>query len=105
MTGRDSFGGNEKDNSIIEKLLSSDVKLDLLTLFHSNPGLIDKPDAVARRVGRTAAEIGDGLSDLIELGVLIRKKLGKSEIILFDRSRDSEIQRVISNRLLGGNKQ
>jgi hypothetical protein len=94
-----------QDSEMVKKLLSSDVKLDILTLFHCNPGLIDRTEAVARRVGRTAAEIEDGLKDLIDLRVLIRKKLGNSEIILFDQSRDNEIQRIVCNHLVGGNKQ
>jgi hypothetical protein len=96
---------NGEDFETVKKLLSSAVKLDILALFHNNPGLVDRTEGVARRVGRTEAEIENGLRDLIDLRVLIIKKLGKSEIILFDQSRDSELQRMISNHLLRRDKQ
>jgi hypothetical protein len=90
----------KSDSEIADKLLSSDVKLEILTLFHSNPGLIDKKEAIARRIGRSAAEIEDALKDFVDLGVLIRKGWGKAEIFFFDQPRDSEIQRILSSRLL-----
>jgi hypothetical protein len=92
----------DTESQLIEMLMSSEVKMDLLVLFHNNPGLIDKTEAVARRIGRTAPEIEAGLKDLTGLGVLIRKKFGNSEIIFFDQARDNEIQRLISDRLLRG---
>jgi hypothetical protein len=95
----------DSESRLIEKLVSSEVKMDLLVLFHNNPGLIDKTEAVARRIGRTAPQIEAGLKDLTELGVLRRKKFGNSEIIFFDQAKDNEIQQLISNRLLRGGKQ
>jgi hypothetical protein len=95
----------DSESQLIEKLMASEVKMDILVLFHNNPGLIDKTEAVARRIGRTAAEIEAGLKDLTDLGVLVRKKFGNSEIIFFDQARDNGIQQLISNRLLRGDKQ
>jgi predicted transcriptional regulator len=90
----------QSDSEIMEKLLSSEVKLEILILFHSNPGLIDKKEAIARRIGRNPASLEDALKDLVDLGVLIKKDWGKAEIFFFDQPRDSEIQRILSNRLL-----
>ncbi len=84
------------------KLLSSDTKADLLALFHANPGLIDRVDGVARRIGRTAEEIEADVKDLIDLGVLMKKKIGRSEVVYFDGKRDNEIQAIISNQLKRG---
>jgi predicted transcriptional regulator len=86
------------------KMFSSDAKVELLALFHANPGLIDRVDGVARRIGRTTGEIEAELKDLLDLGVLHKKKVGQSEVIYFDAGRDGEIQEAIVNRLkeLGG---
>jgi predicted transcriptional regulator len=84
----------------MEKLISSEAKVLVLTLFHNNPGLIDNIEGVALRIGRSTAEIESSIRDLVELGVLVRKRAGKNEIISFDQTRDDEIQRAIANQLL-----
>ena len=82
-----------------EKLLSSDTKADLLTLFHDNPGIIDTIEGVALRIGRTAGEIEVDVKDLIDLGLLIKAKFGKLDTVFFDTTKDKQIQEVISNQI------
>lgn len=84
---------------ISEKLLGSDIKTEILALFHKNPGLVDSIDGVSRRIGRTAPETMADFKDLISVGVLLSKTIGGSEVIYFDRKRDTEIQKAISNLL------
>lgn len=85
--------------TILNSLLSSEVKGDLLVLFHKNPGLIDTIKGVARRIGRRANTIEQEVKDLIDLGVLGTKRIGTSEVIFLDRARDKEIQEIIANYL------
>jgi predicted transcriptional regulator len=89
-------------DEIFDKLLSSDTKLDLLMLFHSNPGLVDGIEGVARRIGRTASEIETDVKDLIDLGVLVKEKFGKLDAVSFDTNKDKQIQEIISNQLRRG---
>jgi len=89
-------------NMRIESLLSSDIKADLLLLYHNSPGIIDTMDSVARRIGRTASEIEADVKDLINLGVLFKKSFGKFEVIYYDQNRDNEIQQIILKRLGAG---
>ena len=86
---------------MIDRLLSSDVKADLLALFHNNPGLVDRIEGVARRIGRVASDIEADVKDLINLGALSKKRIGRSEVIYCDRKSDMEIQQIVSNRLKG----
>ena len=86
-------------SEILRRLLSSEVKGDLLVLFHKNPGLIDKAEGVARRIGRIASAIEADVKDLMDLGVLKRKRIGRSEVILLDRARDKEVQDIVANYL------
>jgi len=83
----------------IEDLLSSDIKGELVALFHRNPGLIDTADGVARRIGRRASAIQKDVADLVELGVLKMRRIGSAEVILLDRVRDREIQRIIASNI------
>jgi predicted transcriptional regulator len=87
------------ETEMIDRLLSSDVKADLLALFHNNPGLTDRIDGLARRIGRAASEIEADVKELIDLGALSKKRTGESEVIYCDRMNDMEIQQIVSNRL------
>jgi KaiC/GvpD/RAD55 family RecA-like ATPase len=79
---------------LFERLLDTDVKADLLTLFHNNAHLQESPDSLAKRIGRNATEVQVELEDLVELGIL-----KKTEVYSFGTDRDKEIQDSISAQL------
>ena len=81
---------------ILSRLLSSETKGDLLVLFHKNPGLIDTISGVALRVGRRGDDITNDVSDLVDLGVLKKNRIGNSEVLLLDREGDKEIQAAVA---------
>jgi hypothetical protein len=80
-------------------LFSTEVKGDLLVLFHKNPGLVDTYEGVARRIGRIAKSIEADVRDLITLGILKVRQIGGREVLFFDRSKDRETQETIVNQL------
>ena len=80
-------------------LFSTEVKGDLLVLFHKNPGLIDSYDGVARRIGRVAKAIEADVRDLLTLGVLRSRQVGGNQVLYLDRSRDKATQETIVNHL------
>jgi KaiC/GvpD/RAD55 family RecA-like ATPase len=82
---------------LFERLLDTDVKADLLTLFHNHGNLQDTPEGLARRVGRSPSEVQRELEDLVELGIL-----RKVEMYSFGVDRDREIQDAISKQLALG---
>lgn len=84
---------------IIQQLLSSDTKADLLTLFRKNPGLIDTLEGVARRIGRRSNSVEVEVSDLMNLGILRKKKFGSQEAIFRDEQKDKEVQEVVASYL------
>jgi predicted transcriptional regulator len=84
---------------LITTLLSSDVKGELLVLFHRNTGLVDTVEGVARRIGRTGLSIENDVRDLVKLGVLKTKKIGTSEVILLDRNKDREVLETVANHV------
>ena len=87
------------ENKLIQALLSTEVKGDLLVLFHKNPGLIDTIDGVARLIGRTATLVEPDVRELVSLGVLNEKKIGGSEVLLIDRKKDRELLESLANHL------
>jgi predicted transcriptional regulator len=93
---------NGDEIQVLDKLLSSDVKLSILELFHNNPGLLDRLEGVALRIGRSDLEIKKDVKDLLDIGILQRKKIGNFKVICLDVKRDGEIQELISNRMKRG---
>ena len=77
-------------------------------MFHRNPGLIDTVDGVARRVGRTTIAVISDVRELLQLGVLKQKRIGNSEVVFLDRSKDRELLESVANHLktvrIGGEK-
>jgi predicted transcriptional regulator len=86
---------------LLNILLANDARADLLTVFRKNPGLIDSVDGVARRIGRNPAQIQGDVEELINLGVLRRRKLGSCEVIFLDRAKDKEVQNNVGEFLQG----
>jgi predicted transcriptional regulator len=93
---------------VLSTLLASEVRGDLLVLFHKNPGLIDTVDGVARRVGRTTIAVISDVRELLQLGVLRQKRIGSSEVVYLDRAKDRELLESVVNHLktvrIGGEK-
>jgi hypothetical protein len=99
-------GSLEAETELVEghqafRFFSTEIKGDLLILFHRNPGLIDTIDAVARRIGRTSKAIEEDIKDLLAIGILRTRKIGAYEVITFNRSKDDEVQERIVNHLKG----
>jgi hypothetical protein len=95
-------------SEILSTLLGSEVRGDLLVLFHRNPGLIDTVDGVARRIGRTTIAVISEVRELLILGVLKQKRVGASEVVFLDRAKDRELLESVANHLktvrIGGEK-
>lgn len=86
-------------SEILSTLLGSEVRGDLLVLFHRNPGLIDTVDGVARRIGRTTVAVISEVRGLLELGVLKQKRIGNSEVVFLDRARDRALLELVASNL------
>jgi predicted transcriptional regulator len=95
-------------SEVLSTLLASEVRRDILVLFHRNPGLIDTVDGVARRVGRTTIAVISDVRELLQLGVLRQKRIGSSEVVCLDRAKDRELLESVANHLktvrIGGEK-
>src|SRR3989442_3063047 len=95
-------------SEVLSTLLASEVRGDILVLFHRNPGLIDTIDGVARRVGRTTIAVISDVRELFELGMLRQKSIGSSVVDYLDRAKDRELLEAVANHLktvrIGGEK-
>ena len=87
------------NDQVLSVLLGSEIRGDLLTLFHRNPGLIDTMEGIARRIGRTGDVIEDDVRELVSIGILKQKKIGNSHTYVLDRTRDKQILDEVARRL------
>jgi hypothetical protein len=86
------------EKPVFEKLFSSETKVDLLVLFHRNPGIADTAEGVARRIGRNGPEIAQDLEDFVSMGILRKRDSTNGPSILqLDRSKDKEMQNVLDH--------
>ncbi|MBI2184277.1 MAG: hypothetical protein HYU39_04875 [Thaumarchaeota archaeon] len=80
---------------LLNKMLSSEVKGDLLVLFRKNPGIIDTMEGVARRIGRRPQSVETDVRDLVNIGMIKTKKIGTMEVFSLDYAKDMEIQKAV----------
>jgi KaiC/GvpD/RAD55 family RecA-like ATPase len=82
-------------SDLLEKLIGSETKAELLMYFHDNPDSTDTLEGVAGKIRRSPKEIERDVSDLVELGLLQEVR-----VISFNKDRDQELQKEISQRLV-----
>jgi KaiC/GvpD/RAD55 family RecA-like ATPase len=82
-------------NDLLEKLIGSETKAELLMYFHDNPNTTDTVEGIATKIRRKPKEIDRDVSDLVELGLLQEVR-----VISFNKARDQELQKEISQRLV-----
>ncbi len=80
---------------LLEKLIGSETKAELLMYFHDNPDSANTLDTIAANLQRKARDIERDVSDLVELGLLQEVRF-----ISFNRDRDEELQKEISQRFI-----
>ena len=81
--------------NLVEKLIGSEAKAELLMLFHDYPDITDTIEGIAEKIHRHTGEIERDISDLIKLGLL-----EETRVISFNKEKDREIQQQISKRLI-----
>ena len=91
----------EPGEAILNRLLSSKAKGELLMLFHRNPGLVDDIDGIAMRMGRRSSSIRHDVEDLVAMGILKTIQVGSSRVICLDRKRDKEMLLSVTDHLRG----
>ena len=84
-------------DNLLDNLLSSGTKADLLLLFHRNPGLIDTVEGIARRLGKKGKAIETDISQLANSSILQKKKVGDSDVYFLNREKDKESQGEIAD--------
>ena len=88
-----------------EKLIGTEIKAELLRLFHMNPGILDTLDSIARRIGRMPKDVETEILTLVELGVLRKERFGKLDVVSLNTSKDREVQEKLAALIERGVKE
>jgi len=91
-------------HELMEKLMGTEIRAELLRLFHMNPGILDTVEGIARRIGRMPKDVETEISTLVELGVLRTERFGKLDVMSLNTSKDKEIQNRIATLIEEGVK-
>jgi KaiC/GvpD/RAD55 family RecA-like ATPase len=83
----------------IERLIDSDVKAELLMLFHRNPGLNVSLEDLITRIGKDAFLVRKDVEEFVHLGLLKESKNYQLNV-----QKDKEIQDLIAVQLAGETK-
>src|SRR5215467_3967587 len=78
---------------LLDKLIGSETKAELLMYFHNNPESAETLDSISAKLQRKPQEIARDISDLVEIGLLEEVRF-----ISFNRDRDEELQRELTQR-------
>jgi len=92
-------------HELSEKLIGTEIKAELLSLFHMNPGILDTVDSIARRIGRMPGEVETEITTLVDLGVLRKERFGNLDIVSLNTEKDKEIQRKLAELIEAGMKE
>ena len=91
-------------HELTEKLIGTEIKAELLRLFHMNPGILDTVEGIARRVGRMPKDVETEISTLVELEVLRKERFGSLDVVSLNTSKDREIMKKVAALIEGGVK-
>ena len=83
-------------HELMEKLMGTEIKAELLRLFHMNPGILDTVESIARRIGRMPNDVETEISSLVELGVLRKERFGSLDVVSLNTSKDREIMKKVA---------
>lgn len=86
---------------LFEVWVDSDLKAQVVVFYNNNPGVLETPEGLARRLGTKLDAIRAALDDHIRLGLLKERKLGDKTVLVFDRDRRAAVQRMIVDSLKG----
>jgi len=91
-------------HELSEKLIGTEIKAEVLHLFHMNPGILDTVDGIARRVGRMPKDVETEIQPLVELGVLRKERFGNLDVVSLNTSKDREIFKKVAALIEGAVK-
>lgn len=84
---------------LFKRLMGSDVKPELLTLFHEAPSRRFRLGEIARALGKQSSEIEKDLEELVQIGLLAEDRDGEGLVFSLRSDKDAEIGELSLSKL------
>lgn len=95
----DDRGFPEDLEKLFEVWVDSDLKTQIVVFFNQNPGVMETPAGLARRLGLDLGVLEREIQAHIRLGLIKERTLGDKKILVFDRSRKADLEAFIAQKL------
>jgi hypothetical protein len=85
--------------TLFELWVDSPLKVQIVTFYHRNPGLIETVDGLAQRIGADPEAVRKTVADHVKLGFLKERALGNLKVIVYDPSMEKKIQEFAAEKM------
>jgi hypothetical protein len=93
---------DEEAEAVLAAWADSDTKIQVLVFFHRNPGIIETLEGLALRLGIAPEALRREIADHVRLGIVHLRDAGGRKVLVYDRHRNDEVERLISRRVKRG---
>lgn len=93
--GGGAMGVGDRPWHMLDEILDSVVKLELLLFFHSNPAAMDSAEGLSIWLGRDAERIRQAADELVEATILDR--WGEGENAIYCYTSNPQVRSMISD--------
>ena len=82
--------------TVFDLWMDSPLKVQIVSFYHQNPGIIETVEGLARRMGSDPEVMRRIVADHVKIGFLRQRSLGSAKVLLFDRQGEQKLQEYVS---------
>lgn len=71
------------------ELVGNSINLKVLWFFYRNPDTLDNITGIADRIGYSHVSTGQAITELVKIGVLTERQIGRSRVIALNKAHNS----------------
>jgi len=71
------------------ELVGNSINLKVLWFFYRNTGTLDNITGIADRIGYSHVSAGQAITELVRIGVLMERQIGRSRVISLNKSNNA----------------
>ncbi|MBI4392748.1 MAG: hypothetical protein HY556_02985 [Euryarchaeota archaeon] len=96
---------DEETEALLAAWADSDTKIQVLVFFHRNPGIIETLEGLALRLGIPQETLRKEIAEHVRLGIVRLRDAGGRKVLVYDRHRNDEVERLIARRARRGDSE
>lgn len=84
---------------LFELWMDSPLKVQIVSFYHRNPGMIETVEGLAQRIGSDPEMVRKTVADHLKLGFLRERNLGPMKVIVYDPSTEKRLQDYVAQQV------